>query len=52
MDQATRAAYNALNVIVKDTEINTFLKANDPNALKQCEDAIAEIEKQNPAMKR
>ena len=46
------AAYNALCVITKDTEISAFLKDNDPNALRQCEDAIAEIEKQNPAMKR
>ena len=45
-------AYNALCVITKDTEISTFLKNNDPNALRQCENALADIEKKHPEMKR
>lgn len=45
MDATTLAAYRALKVIVLDTEISTFLKANDPNALKQCESALDDLER-------
>ena len=36
-------AENALKVIVLDKNIRTFLKANDPMALKQCEDALKDL---------
>lgn len=44
MDYRTQAAYNALKVIALTTEIEQFLKANDPNALAQVQEAIRVLE--------
>jgi hypothetical protein len=38
--EATTKVIRALQVMVKDVKIRAFLEANDPNALKQAEDAL------------
>ena len=46
MRKATAMLYNALKVIVSSPNIREYLLANDPMALKQAEQAIAEEEAQ------